>query len=93
MSTIQPLARGLAARHRRAGAGLRRCHEAGRSAVMAALAAGGLAGGGEGIDAGFRPDRTLADGETIVGDGWALEVLHTPGHLGNHIALGWGTPV
>lgn len=63
--------------------------EAGRSAVMQALAAGGLAGGGEGIDRAFTPDRTVADGEVIEGDGWALEVIHTPGHLGNHIALAW----
>ncbi|KIC11152.1 metallo-beta-lactamase [Leisingera sp. ANG-M1] len=63
--------------------------EAGRSAVMAQLAADGLAGGGEGIDTDFAPDITVADGERISGDGWELEVIHTPGHLGNHIALGW----
>ncbi len=62
---------------------------AGRSAVMRALADAGLAGGGEGIDHGFRPDRRVKDGELIKGDGWELEVIHTPGHLGNHIALGW----
>jgi glyoxylase-like metal-dependent hydrolase (beta-lactamase superfamily II) len=32
----------------------------GRSAVMAALAAGGTLGGGEGVDAGFAPDRQIA---------------------------------
>lgn len=63
--------------------------EAGRSAVMTRLAQAGLAGGGEGIDTGFRPDLIVADGERISGDGWELEVIHTPGHLGNHIALGW----
>ncbi|MBL4768557.1 MAG: MBL fold metallo-hydrolase [Rhodobacteraceae bacterium] len=63
---------------------------AGRSAVMSTLATAGLAGGGEGIDTGFNPDQTLADGEIITGDGWSLEVIHTPGHLGNHIALAWG---
>lgn len=63
--------------------------EAGRSEVMARLAADGLAGGGEGIDTGFAPDITIADGERIHGDGWELEVIHTPGHLGNHIALAW----
>lgn len=62
---------------------------AGRSAVMEQLAAGGLAGGGEGIDSNFCPDRKLRDGEVIEGDGWQLEVIHTPGHLGNHIALAW----
>ncbi|WP_171228246.1 MBL fold metallo-hydrolase [Ruegeria sp. HKCCA4008] len=63
--------------------------EAGRSAVMTDLATQGLTGGGEGIDTTFRPDVEVADGETINGDGWQLEVIHTPGHLGNHIALAW----
>ncbi|MCB1340799.1 MAG: MBL fold metallo-hydrolase [Pseudooceanicola sp.] len=63
--------------------------QAGRSAVMAGLAASGLVGGGEGIDLDFRPDVTLADGATIDGDGWSLDVIHTPGHIGNHIALAW----
>lgn len=62
---------------------------AGRSAVMEQLARGGLAGGGEGIDTEFCPDVTVAHGERIAGDGWELEVIHTPGHLGNHIALAW----
>jgi glyoxylase-like metal-dependent hydrolase (beta-lactamase superfamily II) len=63
---------------------------AGRSAVMTDLAKSGLADGGEGIDTGFRPDQTVQDGELIRGPDWTLEVIHTPGHLGNHIALGWG---
>ncbi|MEX0340424.1 MAG: MBL fold metallo-hydrolase [Arenibacterium sp.] len=63
--------------------------DAGRSPVMQDLAASGLAGGGEGIDLTFRPDRALGDGERVEGDGWALDVIHTPGHLGNHIALAW----
>ena len=63
--------------------------EAGRSAVMQDLADQGLAGGGEGIDTGFVPDKTVSDGERIAGSDWDLEVIHTPGHLGNHIALGW----
>ena len=62
----------------------------GRSTVMQQLAHAGLAGGGEGIDHGFVPDTRVADGERIVGEGWTLEVIHTPGHLGNHIALGFG---
>lgn len=63
--------------------------QAGRSKVMSDLAASGMAGGGEGIDMGFQPDQTVADGAIIQGDGWQLDVIHTPGHLGNHIALGW----
>lgn len=65
--------------------------QAGRSSVMAQLALDGLSGGGEGIDVEFRPDKCVVDGEIIKGDDWALQVIHTPGHLGNHIALGWGT--
>lgn len=61
----------------------------GRSAVMSELAASGLAEGGEGIDTGFAPDITVRDSDVIGGDGWELEVIHTPGHLGNHIALAW----
>ncbi|MDW4496362.1 MBL fold metallo-hydrolase [Sulfitobacter sp. D35] len=61
--------------------------QAGRSEVMQSLAASGLAGGGEGIDSAFAPDIEVADGDHITGDGWRLEVLHTPGHIGNHICL------
>ncbi len=64
--------------------------EAGRSAVMTRLAQQGLAGGGEGIDTVFRPDIEVQDGAWIEGEDWKLEVIHTPGHLGNHIALAWG---
>lgn len=63
---------------------------AGRSAIMSALAQSGLAGGGEGIDHAFRPDQILQEGDQVTGEGWSLEVLHTPGHLGNHISLAWG---
>ncbi len=62
---------------------------AGRSPVMQALAAEGL-GGGEGVDAAFRPDRTLFDGEAVEGDGWRLVARHTPGHMGGHICLALG---
>lgn len=62
---------------------------AGRSPVMAALAEE-MAGGGEGVDAGFVPQRTLADGERILGPGWEIEALHTPGHFGNHLCFAWG---
>tara|TARA_R110002110_G_scaffold108443_1_gene270796 strand:+ start:344 stop:1261 length:918 start_codon:yes stop_codon:yes gene_type:complete len=62
---------------------------AGRSMIMQELAKTGLIGGGEGIDAAFRPDETLSDGDQITGDGWTLDVLHTPGHIGNHLSLGW----
>ncbi|WP_299839764.1 MBL fold metallo-hydrolase [uncultured Paracoccus sp.] len=63
---------------------------AGRSAVMQRLAAEGGAGGGEGLDLSFRPDRQLADGETITRDEWSLTAHHTPGHAGNHLCFAWG---
>ena len=59
---------------------------AGRSMAMAGLP--GI-GGGEGVDAGFAPDATLADGETVGGEGWTLRALHTPGHMGNHLSFEW----
>ena len=63
---------------------------AGRSEAMQALASSGLVGGGEGVDTAFAPDRVLADGDRIeVGD-HEIGVLHTPGHMGNHISLAWG---
>ena len=66
---------------------------AGRSPVMDRLAGAGLAGGGEGVDAGFVPDQVLQDGAVIGGDGWDLEAIHTPGHMGNHLAFRWGRAV
>jgi glyoxylase-like metal-dependent hydrolase (beta-lactamase superfamily II) len=65
----------------------------GRSAVMQALVDGGYDGGGEGIDANFAPDRVVGDGDVIDTPAGALRVLHTPGHMGNHICLGWGDAV
>lgn len=62
---------------------------AGRSAVMQALVASGYAGGGEGMDTAFVPDVTLADGDVLHTGAGPLRVLHTPGHMGNHICLGW----
>src|SRR5690606_22979559 len=60
----------------------------GRSETRRRLAAGGAGvGGGGGGDPGFAPDRVLADGETIDGDGWRLVALHTPGHLSNHLSF------
>lgn len=61
--------------------------DAGRSPAMAALAAGGDLGGGEGVDAGFAPDIRLADGATVAGDSWQVTALWTPGHMGNHLSF------
>lgn len=65
---------------------------AGRSATMERLAATGgdaALGGGEGVDADFRPDVALADGAVVEGAGWRLAALHTPGHFGNHMSFAW----
>ncbi len=64
--------------------------QAGRSPAMVALAASGMTGGGEGIDTEFQPDQIVDDGDFINGSDWQLEVLHTPGHIGNHICLASG---
>lgn len=63
---------------------------------------------GEGGDRDYRPDRQLMHGESVVGDGWTLEALHTPGHISNHLCyalvghdlvftgdhiMGWSTSV
>ncbi len=63
---------------------------AGRSALMQRLAADGLKGGGEGVDVGFRPDGLLADGQTLPCGPDGLRVIHTPGHMGGHLCLGFG---
>jgi glyoxylase-like metal-dependent hydrolase (beta-lactamase superfamily II) len=59
-------------------------------------------------DTDFRPDRALADGEVVEGDGWTLEAVATPGHTANHMGyafreanvlfsgdhvMAWSTPV
>jgi glyoxylase-like metal-dependent hydrolase (beta-lactamase superfamily II) len=59
-------------------------------------------------DTDFAPDRVLADGEAVSGDGWTLEAVTTPGHTANHMAfalkeknvlfsgdhvMAWSTPV
>jgi glyoxylase-like metal-dependent hydrolase (beta-lactamase superfamily II) len=59
-------------------------------------------------DTDFKPDRALADGEVVQGDGWTIEAITTPGHTANHMAfaykeanvifvgdhvMAWSTPV
>jgi glyoxylase-like metal-dependent hydrolase (beta-lactamase superfamily II) len=59
-------------------------------------------------DTEFKPDRALADGEVVQGDGWTVEAITTPGHTANHMAfafkeadvvfsgdhvMAWSTPV
>ncbi len=40
-----------------------------------------------GGDRSFVPDRLLAHGDAVEGDGWTLEALHTPGHAANHLCF------
>ncbi|MGR3519487.1 MAG: MBL fold metallo-hydrolase [Roseovarius sp.] len=61
--------------------------EAGRSTAMTRLAEAGGIGGGEGVDAGFAPDRSLSDGEEVAGDGWRITAHWTPGHFCNHMCF------
>ena len=64
---------------------------AGRLPEMEALA--GTVGGGEGLDANFAPDRSLADGEVIEAGGLQIEAIHTPGHFGGHLAFAVGNAI
>ena len=69
---------------------------AGRSAIMQRLADDQMSrkdnslGGGEGVDKAFRPDITLACGDTISAPTWALTAIHTPGHFCNHLSFQMG---
>jgi glyoxylase-like metal-dependent hydrolase (beta-lactamase superfamily II) len=39
------------------------------------------------FDFDYRPDRVLADGEALDGEGWRLGAVATPGHTSNHLCL------
>ncbi|WP_416385207.1 MBL fold metallo-hydrolase [Sphingomonas sp. LY54] len=39
------------------------------------------------FDAEYLPDRVLADGEGLEGEGWTLEAVATPGHTSNHLCF------
>jgi glyoxylase-like metal-dependent hydrolase (beta-lactamase superfamily II) len=40
-----------------------------------------------GGDTHFRPDKTLADGEIVKGEGFTIEAVTTPGHTANHMGF------
>ncbi len=63
-----------------------RAHD-GRSALMSGLAKTLEIGGGEGVDHAFQPDVRLRHGQRIELAGEGIEVVHTPGHLSNHICF------
>ncbi len=39
------------------------------------------------FDASYEPDRVLADGESVHGEGWTLIAVATPGHTSNHLCF------
>ena len=39
------------------------------------------------FDPSYFPDRILADGEQVTGEGWTLEAVATPGHTSNHLCF------
>lgn len=42
------------------------------------------------FDRDYAPDRVLADGETVSGEGWTLTAVATPGHTSNHLCFALG---
>ena len=41
----------------------------------------------EAFDPDYRPDRVLAEGESVSGPGWRLDAVATPGHTSNHLCF------
>ena len=39
------------------------------------------------FDADYAPDRVLAEGDSVGGEGWTLTAIATPGHTSNHLAF------
>lgn len=39
------------------------------------------------FDFDYAPDRVLADGDSVSGEGWTLEAVATPGHTSNHLCF------
>jgi glyoxylase-like metal-dependent hydrolase (beta-lactamase superfamily II) len=39
------------------------------------------------VDSSFTPDRPVSDGDTVKGGGFALDVLHMPGHAPDHLCF------
>ncbi|WP_417623426.1 MBL fold metallo-hydrolase [Paremcibacter congregatus] len=41
----------------------------------------------EGRDRHFKPDHIVKDGDMLSGPDWTIDVIHTPGHLSNHVCF------
>jgi glyoxylase-like metal-dependent hydrolase (beta-lactamase superfamily II) len=39
------------------------------------------------FDRDYAPDRVLADGDSVAGQGWTLSAIATPGHTSNHLCF------
>jgi len=39
------------------------------------------------FDPDYAPDRVLADGQSVSGEGWTLTAIATPGHTSNHLCF------
>ncbi len=39
------------------------------------------------FDPDYAPDRVLADGDAVAGEGWTLRAVATPGHTSNHLCF------
>ena len=39
------------------------------------------------FDTGYAPDRIMAEGDVVSGDGWTLRAVPTPGHTSNHVCF------
>lgn len=64
--------------------------DSGRTLAMQQMADQIPFGGGEGVDHAFTPDITLADGDRLSAATWAIQAIHTPGHMGNHLCFAVG---
>jgi len=49
--------------------------------------AGRDAGPDTSFDPDYRPDRVMADGDRLRGEGWSLQAVATPGHTSNHLCF------
>ncbi|MEC9367240.1 MAG: MBL fold metallo-hydrolase [Pseudomonadota bacterium] len=41
------------------------------------------------VDKTLEPDRRVTTGDTIRGNGWSIDVLHTPGHAPDHLCFAY----
>jgi glyoxylase-like metal-dependent hydrolase (beta-lactamase superfamily II) len=61
--------------------------DSGLSKVMLLLIAEGYKSLAEGIDNDFIPDHFIKDGDKFILGNKNIKVIHTPGHMGNHVCF------